>query len=351
MVNKALRSEDFDQLQTFRFFIGDLSLSLAREHQKMLSSGEIRLTVYRGVALDREEFEKLHGSEGHIISTNGYLSTSRSKPRALRFAKKSNQRNNMVGVLFQIELDVQQLGKSVIYADIASLSHFQNEEEVLFDLNASFRLDSIEQDKEIQLVRMTATNDGEKITKDYIALTQQETEEQSVTMVFGRLMCQLGQYDKSQKYFEELLNNPGGEDLAWIEFNIARTLRFIGAWEEARGYYDRAYDRMMRATPAREKDSALVLRELGVIFNNQGKHVNALNCFQRALDIREKFYPSGHMDIAHSLYNIGVCYEGQKNMKIALEHYHQASIIYEKFFPTGHPSRERITRVICRVVE
>ena len=49
MVNKALRSEDLDQLQTFRFFIGDLSQSLAREHQKILSSDETRLDlVQRG---------------------------------------------------------------------------------------------------------------------------------------------------------------------------------------------------------------------------------------------------------------------------------------------------------------
>jgi hypothetical protein len=34
MVNKALRTEDVQQLHTFRFFIGDLSSSLAREYKK-----------------------------------------------------------------------------------------------------------------------------------------------------------------------------------------------------------------------------------------------------------------------------------------------------------------------------
>ena len=255
MVNKALRTEDLDQLQTFRFFIGDLSQSLAREHQKMLSSDEACLVVYRGAIMDMEEFEKLRASEGQVISTNGYFSTSRSKSRALSFASKPTKRKNVVSVLYKIQCDVQQLGKSVIFADVASLSEYPDEQEVLFDLNASFRLDAIERDGIIQVIRMTVTSDGENMAKEYIARTKEKAEEQSVTIVFGRLMCDLGQYDKSQKYFEELLQNLDGEDLAWVEFHLGRAFHSKGVWDEAREYYDRAYARMMQARPVREKDS------------------------------------------------------------------------------------------------
>ena len=74
LVNKALRAEDIEQLYTFRFFIGDLSDSLAREHEKILSSEERILTLYRGAKLDREEFDKLKQNQGRLISTNGNLS-------------------------------------------------------------------------------------------------------------------------------------------------------------------------------------------------------------------------------------------------------------------------------------
>ena len=40
IVNKALRIEDIDFLHIFRFFIGDLSENLSREHDKILSSEE-----------------------------------------------------------------------------------------------------------------------------------------------------------------------------------------------------------------------------------------------------------------------------------------------------------------------
>ncbi|CAF5147820.1 unnamed protein product, partial [Rotaria sp. Silwood1] len=207
MINKALTTEDLDQLQTFRFFIGDLSQSLSYEHQKTLSSDQTILTVYRGTKLDEDEFEKLKENQGKIITTNGYLSTSRHRQLAINFLMKPTKRTGVIAVLFQIECNIQHIGKSVIYADIAQFSDYPDEEEVLFDINAAFRLDSIEKEEFIQVIKMTLSNEGEKITRHYIELTQKETEEMSVAIVFGKLMYNLGQYEKSQKYFQELLNN------------------------------------------------------------------------------------------------------------------------------------------------
>ncbi|CAF4902101.1 unnamed protein product, partial [Rotaria sp. Silwood1] len=62
LVNKALKSEDIDMLYTFRFFIGDLSESLDREHKKMVLSGERTLTVYRGGKLSDDELKKFKDS-------------------------------------------------------------------------------------------------------------------------------------------------------------------------------------------------------------------------------------------------------------------------------------------------
>ena len=336
LVNKALRSEDLEQLQTFRFFIHDLSQSLAHEHEKMIASNEKILTLYRGTKLLKEEFEKMKENLGKVISTNGYLSTSRLRSPALLFAQKSTKRTEGIAVLFQIECDVQQLGHSVIYADIAAFSDYSEEQEVLFDLNASFRLDSIEEDGSVHLVFMTATNDGEKITKDYVELTEKETREKSIAIVFGQLMCNLGEYDKSQKYFEQLLNQPEGEDTTWIEFNIGRALSYKGHWKEARTYYDRAYDRMTKASPVRLKDSAQVISSIGVILYRQGEHHEALNYHLRALALQEKFYPAGDVDIARSLNNIGLVFYQQGNYSEALNYHQRALTMRQAFFPSDH---------------
>lgn len=252
LVNKALRTEDVDLLYTFRFFVGDLTEALRYEHQKLklLLSKEEILTVYRGLKLDEKEFDKLKGNQGKLISTNGYLSTSRLRSLALAFAAKETRRTDVVPVLFEIKCDVKMIDKSVVFGDIGHFSDYPEEDEVLFDLNACFQIESIEQDRSIQVIKMNVSNEGETITKSFITLTQKEVEEQSVIIVFGRLMCNLGEYDKSQKYFEQLLKDPNGEDIAWIEFNIGRALDFKGELKEAREYYDRAFKRMMDAKPA-----------------------------------------------------------------------------------------------------
>ncbi|CAF1486384.1 unnamed protein product, partial [Rotaria sordida] len=199
---------------------------------------------------------------------------------------------------------------------------YPEEKEVLFDLNACFTIEPIEQNESIQLINMNVSNEGQIITKDYIELTQKETEEKSVSIVFGRLMCNLGYYDKSLKYFQQLLNDPNDEDLAWIEYSIGRALHFKGELQEAREYYNRAYDRMMMNNPARIKGSAPVLNNIGLVLHKQRQYNEALDYHQRVLKMKEKYYPCGHVGIATSLNNIGLILYDQGKYDEALG-YHQ----------------------------
>ena len=377
LVNKAMRIGDIHQLYRFRYFIGDLSQSLAHEHEKLLNSNEETIIVYRGARLDKDEFDKLKENQGNLISTNGYLSTSRDRSLALSYATQSTK-PNIVIALFEIKCDIKHLVRSVIFADIAEFSEFDIEQEVLFDLDAAFRLDSIEEDGGVQLIKMTVTNEAEMIIKHYIEETERETGEKSVSIVFGNLMCDLGEYDKALTYFEQLLEKPNGEDLAWIEHYIGRTLYFKGEWDASREYYESAYRRKINAKPSRIKDAASSLNNIGLILCHQGKynealdyhkraleiqeefypskHPNtalnlnniggifymlgkyneALDYHQRALQIQEKLYPSGHIDIAHSLNNIGNVFDTQGKHDKALEYYQQALQIKERFYPSGH---------------
>ena len=111
LINKALRTEDIDQLYTFRFFIHDLSQSLQCEHEKILLSNEELLIVYRGVKLDKEEFDKLKENQGKLISTNGYLSTSRNQSLAFAFIMKPTKRTDVISVLFKFNVMLNKLKK------------------------------------------------------------------------------------------------------------------------------------------------------------------------------------------------------------------------------------------------
>jgi len=350
LVNKALRCEDIDQLHTFRFFIGDLSESLARKHQEIVQSGEQILTVYRGAKLSSEELDKLKENKGKLISTNGFLSTSRLRAPALAFAKKPTKRTDAAPVLFEIKCDVQQLGDAIIFADIAQFSDYQNEQEVLFDLSASFRLETIQHDGQVWLIKMSASGEGQAITQDYIETARHEMEERSVAIMFGRLMCQMGEYEKSQKYFEQLLVDPNDEDLAWIEFNIGRALHYKNKWKEARTYYDRAQDRMMSVDPPRIKESAYVLNSIGTVLQAQEEYDKALDFHHRALEIYMKCYSDDYPDVAYSLHSIGCVLHIQGLYDKALEFHQRALTVREKHYHADHPEIARSLNNIGNVL-
>ncbi|UJR32519.1 hypothetical protein I4U23_019981 [Adineta vaga] len=297
LVNKALRCEDIDQLYAFRFFIGDLSESLARKQEDIIRLNEETLTVYRGTKLSRDEFEKLKENQGNLISTNGFLSTSRYYEVALAFATKISKRSDVESVIFKIKCDVQKLRNIVIFADIKEQSDFEDELEILFDLGAAFRIESVEHDGQLYHINMSVTPEAQAITHHYTEITRHETEERSVVIMFGRLMCQMGEYEKSQKYFEQLLNDPNGEDPAWIEFNIGRSLHYKGNWEAAEIYYNRAYHRMINTNSLRVEDSAYVLNSIGTVLQAQQEYNKALDFHRQALDIYEKHYSMDHLNV------------------------------------------------------
>lgn len=333
LINKALRTEDIDLLYVFRFFIGDLSRSLEKEHKKLLSSKIEILDVYRGLKLDKEEYETLKQNHGKLISTNGYLSTSLNESQAKAFAKKPTKRTDIVPVLFHIQCNIKEIDKSIAFADISGFSPYPDEKEVLFDLNACFLIESIDEtDESLIIINMKLSNEGHRITKDYLELTRQATEEFSVPIVFGRLLCNLGEYDNSQKYFEQLLLESPYEDRAWIEFHIGRAYYFKGEWDEAREYYDRAYYRMMKSRPPRLKDSAWVLNNLANVFYNQGNYNDALDHYKRALAIRERYYLPNHVSIVDTISSIGRTLKKQEKYDEAIEYYQRALQIKEKFY-------------------
>lgn len=98
-------------------------------------------------------------------------------------------------------------------------------------------------------------------------------------------MCNKGRYDQALEYFQMLLEQSSSDDLALIEFNIGRSYRFKGHFEEARKYYDLAYNRMMNSKRKRIKDSARVIRNIGKVLRDQGKYQEALQLYRRALNI------------------------------------------------------------------
>ncbi|CAF1598761.1 unnamed protein product [Rotaria magnacalcarata] len=376
-LNRALRTEDINFLYTFRYFIYDLTKQLEQEYQKQREDCDFIIKLYRGVRLSIKEVNKLETSVSKLLSTNGYVSTSLSKQVALDFLGSSNDNKEEENVLFEIEYDFGKI-KSIIVASTAHLSKHRNEEEFLFDLDAVFHLQSITRDlsSNVILVKMTAVDEGTKITNEYIEEHRRFMSRGSVVILFGYLLADIGQYEKAQHYFDCLLENPNGEDVSFIHYHLGVIKYYQGDYEAALNYYQKSYDRLIEDIPSRKGALSFVLNDIGSTFKARGQYDialdfflyalkisetysnyyiianifgnmgniyrikgdydRALSCQMKCLHIREKYQPSFHKDIAKALNNIAVIYNDKDDLDNALE-YHQRSLkMNEQCLPAEH---------------
>ncbi|CAF1053698.1 unnamed protein product [Rotaria sordida] len=324
IVNKALRTEDIEQLHMFRFFITDLSFNLAIEYQKLKDKGEKIVMLYRGQKIEEEELKNLKQNEDNLISTNGFLSTSRSKQLAIKFATKSTTRTNVFPVLYEIECNIQKI-ESIIYADVAQFSNYADELEVLFDLGSTFEIVSINEDVHLNLwlIKLKASDKGSKIAKEYIELNRKEEEEISIELIFGKLLIDMGQYDQSLKYFQSLLlNDPAqNQDIARINNLIGSAYHSKDNLEKALEYYERAYDLMINVRRMRLKDSARPLTNIGLVYHQKGQYNHALKLYLKAVEIFEIYYGKEHLKTTKTLTNIDNIYTEIGEYRHALQYY------------------------------
>ncbi|CAF4739903.1 unnamed protein product, partial [Rotaria sp. Silwood1] len=201
---------------------------LATEYEKLQKTDEKIIMLYRGRKMEEEEHKTLKQNEGRLISTNGFLSTSRSKNVALNV--------------------------------------YTGELEVLFDLGSRFELVFVKEDVELHLwsIKLRASDKESKVAKEYIELNRKGEEEFSIELIFGKLLIDMGQYDQSLKYFQSLLlsDHTAKNDIAKTNNLIGSTYYNKGDFEKALEYYELVYNLMMNNKPMRIKDSAKPLTNI-----------------------------------------------------------------------------------------
>ncbi|CAF4145568.1 unnamed protein product, partial [Rotaria sordida] len=107
MMNKALRVQDFDMLFAFRFFITDIAKQIKSEHEKFIRTTDNRqvIHVYRGQMIAKDELELMKNSIGDFLSMNSFLSTTRNRSMALRFAQVVPKSNDVERIIFEIDIN------------------------------------------------------------------------------------------------------------------------------------------------------------------------------------------------------------------------------------------------------
>jgi hypothetical protein len=106
------------------------------------------------------------------------------------------------------EIDVPVGLKRIVCANIKQFSQFEQEEEILFDLDSSFKLIEIVRDDEKEdrwIIRLQASDHGAILGDKYVADSNRELEQLSAEMLFGKLLIDMGDPDEAIKYFQKLL--------------------------------------------------------------------------------------------------------------------------------------------------
>jgi len=167
MLNKAFRIRDMEMISKMGFFVRDIHQEIQRLHQKLTQQN--RLIVYRGQGISEFEFQKILDNSNGFLSFNNFLITTTDKDLALIYARSARDNHELIGVLFQIEID----RTKSLFTPLDRISYYsESEKEILFSTHTIFRIHTVHQIEnglwQIQL-RLTVNEDEQlKQIKEFI---------------------------------------------------------------------------------------------------------------------------------------------------------------------------------------
>ncbi|CAF1066709.1 unnamed protein product [Adineta steineri] len=382
LINTALRTENIEQLYIFRYYIADLSRQLRDEYQKLKHGNESMIELYRGTIITRNEVEQLQANVGHLIATNTYWSTSRKKSVAYTYINGCQNDTDRMVVLFQIECNLRNEDNSVIFADIIGSSNFPEEKEVLFDIGAVFRIESVTSDTidktEVVVVQMKTTNEGKDVLEEYQNQNREEMVVESPTIMLCTILKRMGKLDQSYQLLERLLDHPNGENLVHIHNRLGITYKDVHQYDLALKHFEQALQLTDFSDPSQRKYAAFIhhnkgllyakrkqhdealkfygeaitmltkeisppntgiaqfLSSIGRIYFHQRKYQKAFQYQQDALQMREECLPADHLVLAFSYADIGNIYRGQRNYEQALHYHKKALALRQRYLLANH---------------
>lgn len=211
LVNKALRTENIDNIFLYRFFINDLYRQLSRMHLQYISSAKSStLTLYRGQLVSTTEFQKIKSNVNQYISINTFFSTSKSSEIAVGFFAGGSLRPVAECVLFEISVDISL--KTQPFADIHKWSANQNEEEVLFTMGTIFKIESCEEfNEDFWHIKLSLSNEQDERIRQLSDYYHTFIGETTSLLVLGEFLHKIHELDKAERYYQLLIRElPAG---------------------------------------------------------------------------------------------------------------------------------------------
>ena len=341
-VNRALRFMEIDLIIKMGFFIHDLHNHIVALHSEQYGSQHHSnsFIVYRGQGLSQTDFNKLKAAEGGLMSFNNFLSTSVDRAVSLAFADSNQSHSGLVGVLF--EININPLITSCPFVNARNISHYQEEEEILFSMHSVFRINQVKQNEEIDgiwQVELTLTDDNDpqlNILAEYI---RKETRGITGWDRLGHLLNKLGHFDKAEELYKVLFQQAMNEREKEHSCHMLGSIKNNqGNYPEAVLFYEKSIamkKKMLTATPV---DMATSYNNIGLVYQNMSEYSKALLYYEQALKAFQEIPLANHYELATSYSNIGSVYQSIGQYSKALSYNEQALEVFEKTLPAHHPA-------------
>jgi tetratricopeptide (TPR) repeat protein len=342
MVNRALRTMEADLIVNMGFFVRDLHNHIVELHSEQYGeqNHSNSFIVYRGQGLSQADFNQLQTAQGGLLAFNNFLSTSKNYDVSLRFARRTINTSDKVGVLFVMKIDPSI--SATPFANVRNASYYEREEEILFSMHSVFRIGQVKpiekNSNRLWQVELTLTGDHDPQLQELTKSMEKDTAGSTGWFRLGRLMMTVAQFDKAQQVFEMILDRTTDEKgkgeiyyyLGWIK-------KDQGKYTEAITYYEKSLKILQKTLPANHPSLAGPYNNIGEVYDAMGGYSKALSYYEKALEISQKTLPANHPYLAGFYNNIGEVYRNMEEYSKARSYYEKALEIFEKVLPANHP--------------
>ncbi|CAF1271939.1 unnamed protein product [Didymodactylos carnosus] len=380
ILNHALRVQSVVLLFQMKFFIQDIHnhLKLLHTYEKKQSS----MLLYRGQAMDNNEFNRLQQNIGGFLSINSFLSTSLRRNIALHFALQSSvDRADVTPILFEMKVDTKKSPKP--FHNISQYSAFETEQEILFSVGTVFHIESVQKMKDgVWVVKLILDGEEDKELKELTELLRKEIHASNDLFTLGKLTYRMGEYEFSEQLYSSVVENLSenhpdrasalsnlgsllmrkgshsealdcyNKCLKWelahspLNFlahaatyhNIGTAYAHLDDNEKALSYFEKAKKIEEELLPSNTTSIASTYNQMAAVYRDMGDFQNALLYAEKALSIQQTSLPKNHLEKAMSLENLGLIYEKQGDVQKGLEYFLKSLQMETIVLPALHPT-------------
>ncbi|CAF3331514.1 unnamed protein product, partial [Rotaria sp. Silwood2] len=327
-INNILRMENFELLMSYRYFISDLCQMIKQNYDEQYERRPS--IVFRAEWIDQCQFDNLKKAsteKGHLISMNGFISTTTDRSISTLYANKQCSRPNVVSVVYEITIDPSR--SCTEFACIEDISYHPEEKEVLFSIGAVFSIDSIcdpVEPNHFYTVQLTACEYNESVIDD-MKLKLRKYTQAELYILLTKYLIELEQYRTVRKSLINLLDN--SNVLVKDDSSLAAAYNCMGEiysrqklFGDAMLYYKQALKYQVRLDSSNNNALAECYNNIGSVLLEQKYFYEALENLETALRIQNR-EPIDKKHLIDIYTNLGRVYA-------SIENYEEAEKCFDK---------------------